>query len=46
MKFSGKSIITVESLTKKDKEIKPEVLEGIQTIVALMEMYGIDKVEI
>ena len=46
MKFSGKDIFTVESVTKQDKEVKSEVLDGLQAIVMIMETYGIDKVEI
>lgn len=46
MKVNGKDLFTVESVTKPDKVLKPEVKEAIKDIIMIMFVYDIDKVEL
>ena len=45
MKVEGKDIFTIESVTAKDKKLKPGIQEIIDQILDLMEKTTITKIE-
>ena len=45
-KITGKDLFTVESVTKPNKELKPEIKERLEIILDIMKNWNITKVEI